>query len=119
MADGFGRLEAPGRNTDTIIAQDEEKRKWLAGENLRQNARTGFVRQKANGPQKFFSDFVSFCPLRFGFWLPLREFNLWVFFRPCCFFLLELFPFSPMGNLPALGGVLPAAGLLARLALKR
>lgn len=47
----------------------------------------------------------------FGFKPPLREVNLWVFFRPYYFFLLELFPFSPVGNLLALGGVLAGGGM--------
>ncbi len=53
---------------------------------------------------------------RFGFKPPLREINLWVFFRPYYFFLLELFPFSPMGNLAALGGVL-VVGVLTALVI--
>lgn len=54
----------------------------------------------------------------FGFKPPLREVNLWVFFRPYYFFLLELFPFSPVGNLLALGGVLAAIGTAALVILR-
>lgn len=54
----------------------------------------------------------------FGFKTPLREINLWVFFRPYYFFLLELFPFSPVGNLLTLWGVLAAGGMTALMILR-
>lgn len=54
----------------------------------------------------------------FGFKPPLREINLWVFFRPYYFFLLELFPFSPVGNLLTLWGVLAAGGMTALMILR-
>lgn len=54
----------------------------------------------------------------FGFKPPLREINLWVFFRPYYFFLLELFPFSPVGNLLALAGVLAGGGMTALVILR-
>lgn len=54
----------------------------------------------------------------FGFKPPLREINLWVFFRPYYFFLLELFPFSPVGNLLALGSVLGTGGMMALVILR-
>lgn len=56
---------------------------------------------------------------RFGFQPLLREVNLWVFFRPYYFFLLELFPFSPAGNLIALEGTLLLLGGIGRLVLGR
>lgn len=54
----------------------------------------------------------------FGFKPPLREINLWVFFRPYYFFLLELFPFSPVGNLLALAGVLAGGGMTMLVILR-
>lgn len=56
---------------------------------------------------------------RFSFPLVLREINLWVFFRPYYFFILELFPFSPPGNLLTLTGVLAAGGGIVCLAWGR
>lgn len=48
---------------------------------------------------------------QFSFPLVLREINLWVFFRPYDFFILELFRSSPPADLLALAAVL--SGILA------
>ena len=54
----------------------------------------------------------------FGFKPPLREVNIWVFFRPYYFSLLELFPFSPMRNLLALAGMLAGNGMAVLVILR-
>ena len=41
----------------------------------------------------------EFLVHRFSFPAVIREYNIWVFFEPCCFFLMEILNFSPLMNL--------------------